>query len=69
MLVLLQVLAHYAMCFCETAAREKEESLAFALGQVLTMYELSVSSTLAASLIRFHIPTHSEEERVKEESI
>ncbi len=69
MLVLLQVLARYAMHFCETAARVKEESLAFALGQVLIVYELSVSSTLTASLIRFHIPTHCEEEREKEESI
>lgn len=69
MLVLLQVIGRYAMLFCETAARMKEESLVFALGQVLILYELSVSSTLAASLIKFHIPTHCEEEREKEESI
>lgn len=58
-LVLRQVLASYARRFCETAAREQEGSLAFALGQVLIVYELSASSMLAASLIRFHIPTHS----------
>jgi len=58
-LVLQQVLPSYVRRFCETAAREQEGSLAFALGQVLIAYELSASSKLAASLIRFHIPTHS----------
>ncbi len=69
MLVLLQVIGRYAMLLCETAAQVEEESLVFALGQVLIVYELSVSSMLTASLIRFHIPTHCEEEREKEESI